>query len=147
MTHRLCKSTYNSLRLCRHGFHVLTYAEEGFAPLNQHTRAAGITKEELVSFAETVNRLNQAGSLYPKVPVSVVPRMLIRDQHDAQALYLSLIEFYQINAALIKAKKILLDFRTPKVEAFVEQAIELSLSSPDLEFVDELILVDDHATQ
>lgn len=143
----ILKSQCSSVLSRHNGFHVLTYAEEGFAPLNEHTKNAGVTKKELVAFAETVNRLNQPGTLYPKIPISAVPRALIRDQSDVIALCMSLITFYQINADLIKAKKILLDFRTPNVEAFVKQAIELSLRSSDLECVDELILVDDHATQ
>lgn len=139
------KSTYDALLLRQHDFHVLTYAEEGFAPLNQHTKGTRITKEELVAFAETVNRLKNPGTLYPKAPISAVPRMLIRDRCDAQALCLSIIEFYQINASLIKAKKILLDFRTPNVETFVERAIELSLRSSDAALIEELLVIDDNA--
>lgn len=141
----ILKTQYNSVCPRRKEFHVLTYAEEGFAPLNEHTKDAGITKKELIAFAETVNRVNHPGSLYPKANVSAVPRLLIRDQQDAQALCLGLVDFYQINATVIRAKKILLDFRTPNVEAFVENAIEKSLQSSDVAFIEELILVDDNA--
>ncbi|WVN41776.1 hypothetical protein AOB54_09960 [beta proteobacterium MWH-UniP1] len=142
---RFKKSNYKNLWLHRHEFHVLTYAEEGFAPLNEHTKDTGITKKELVAFAETVNRVNHPGSLYPKAKVSAVPRVLIREQQDAQALCLGLVDFYQINATVIRAKKILLDFRTPNVETFVESAIEKSLQASYAAFIEELILVDDNA--
>lgn len=138
---------YNSIWLRRHEFHVLTYAEEGFAPLNQHTRDAGIAKEDLVAFADEVNRRNQPGSLYPQAPVSAVPRPLLRNLNDAVALCLSIEQFYRINAIEIKAKKVLLDFRTPNVERFVQRAIEMARRSPDALFIDELIVLDDKAKQ
>ena len=37
----------NAIIFRRKEFHVLTYAEEGFAPLNQHTKDSGVTKAQL----------------------------------------------------------------------------------------------------
>lgn len=141
----LVKARYNSVWQRRHEFHVLTYAEEGFAPLTEHTKDAGISKKTLIAFAETVNRMNQPGSLYPKASVSAVPRPLLRDQKDSLALCLSIGDFYQTNASHIRAKKVLLDFRTPDVEPFVQHAIEMSLRFADAALIDELIVVDDNA--
>ena len=129
----------------RHEFHVLTYAEEGFAPLNEHTKSFGIEKENLVSFADEINARNESGSLHPLAPVSAVPRALLRDQKDANALSLCIEEFYKINAFRIHAKKVLLDFRTPNVERFVQRAVEMSLRSEEVNFIDELIVIDDDA--
>lgn len=138
-------ANFNSIWVRRHEFHVLTYAEEGFAPLNQHTKHSRGTKDTLVEFADEVNRLNQPGTLYPQAPVSAVPRLLLRDQNDVEALCLSLEDFYRINATRIRATKVLLDFRTPNVERFVLKAIERALRSPDVGFIDELIVIDDNA--
>lgn len=140
-------ANFNSIWARRHVFHVLTYAEEGFAPLNLHTKDSGITKDTLVEFSDKVNRRNQTGSLYPQAPVSAVPRLLLRDLNDVEALGLSLEHFYRINATRIRATKVLLDFRTPNVESFVMKAIERALRSPDVGFIDELIVIDDNAKQ
>ena len=139
-----CKQAdFNSIWPRRGEFHVLTYAEEGFAPLNQHTRDYEISKEELVTFADDVNLRNECGSLYPKAPVSALPRSLLRDRKDAEALCQRIEEFYRINTLRIGATKVLLDFRMPNVEQFVQRAIEMSLRSPDVAFIEELIVIDD----
>ena len=118
-------------------FHVLTYAEEGFAPLNQHTKDSGVTRDQLVAFADLVNALNEPGSLYPQAAVSALPRRLIRDQADEQ--------FYQMNTEIIRATKVLIDFRTPNIKPFVKVAIERSLRSSDAKFIEELVMLDDSA--
>lgn len=129
----------------RHEFHLLTYAEEGFAPLNLHTRDTGITKDQLVAFCDLVNDRNEPGSLFPLASVSAVPRYLIRDLMDAATLCQSIEDFYLMNAERIGAKKLLLDFRTPNVSPFVNLAIEMSLQSPDLGLIDEVLVLDDKA--
>ena len=126
-------------------FHVLTYAEEGFAPLNLHTNRDGISKAELVSFAKQVNEMNQVGSLYPRAFLSAVPRHLIRDPQGPSELCASISEFYRANAGRIGAKRVLLDFRAPDVERFVYTAVEMSLQLPEARFIDELVVLDDHA--
>jgi hypothetical protein len=135
------RSIQNSIWPRRNEFHCLTYAEEGFAPLNIWTRDSGLNKEELVAFADSVNRRNEPGSLYPRAPISAVPRLLIRDQSDSEALCLSIRHFFRANATSIKASKIILDFRTPKVAPFVERAIDLSLHSPDISFIEEIVVI------
>ena len=139
------RTSYNAIHARAHEFHVLTYAEEGFAPLNQHTRATGISKEQLADFADRINERNEPGSLHPLAALSAVPRSLIRDQKNATALSQSIVEFYRSNAKTIGAKKVLLDFRTPNVEGFVFRAIEMSLHSPEAEFITQLLVVDDSA--
>lgn len=127
----------------RHEFHVLTYAEEGFAPLNQHTKDSGVTRDQLVAFADLVNGLNEPGSLYPQAAVSALPRRLIRDQADAVELCNSIEQFYRMNAEIIRATKVLIDFRTPNIKPFVKVAIERSFRSSDAEFIEELVMLDD----
>ena len=101
----------------------------------------GIAKEELIAFADSVNQRDEPGSLYPRAPVSAVPRRLIRDQRDSEALCLAIENFFKANAATIRSSKVVLDFRTPKVAPFVERAIDLSMLSPDISFIDELIVL------
>ena len=134
--------TQTSIWPRRNEFHCLTYAEDGFAPLDIWTRDMGITKEELIAFADSVNRRDEPGSLYPRAPVSAVPRRLIRDQRDSQALCLAIEDFFRNNAATIRSTKVVLDFRTPKVAPFVERAIDLSLRSTDISLIDELVLIE-----
>jgi hypothetical protein len=136
------KSTQTFIWPRRNEFHCLTYAEEGFAPLNIWTRDAGLTKEELVAFTDSVNRRNEPGSLYPRAHISAVPRPLIRDQISSEALCLSIRHFFRANATSIRASKIILDFRTPKVAPFVERAIDLALRSSDISLIDELVVID-----
>ncbi len=127
----------------RHEFHVLTYAEEGFAPLNQHTKDSGVTRDQLVAFAYLVNGRNEPGSLYPHALVSAVPRRLIRDQADAVELCNSIEQFYRMNTEIIRATKLLIDFRTPNIKPFVKFAIERSFRSVDVDFIQELVVLDD----
>jgi hypothetical protein len=136
------KSTQSSIWPRRNEFHCLTYAEEGYAPLNIWTRDTGLTKDELIAFTDSVNRRNEPGSLYPRANISAVPRHLIRDQSNAEALCLSIRNFFRANATSIRASKIILDFRTPKVMPFVERAIDLALRSPDISFIDEIVVID-----
>jgi hypothetical protein len=138
----VAKSTQISIWPRRNEFHCLTYAEEGFSPLNIWTRDTGLTKEELAAFTDSVNRRNEPGSLYPRAHISAVPRPLIRDQSDSDALCLSIRHFFRANAMSIRASKVILDFRTPKVAPFVERAIDLALRSPDIRLIDELVLIE-----
>ena len=136
---KLERSTQNTIWPRRNEFHVLTYAEEGFAPLNFWTRDTGITKQELVTFADLVNSRDESGSLSPRAPVSAVPRRLIRDQRDSEILCQSIENFYLVNSLTIKSSRLVLDFRTSEVAPFVKRAIELSLRSTDVNSLDELI--------
>lgn len=137
------RSSQNEIWDRRNEFHCLTYAEEGFSPLNIWTRGIGISKEELVEFADLVNRRDEPGSLYPRAPVSAVPRRLIRDQRDPDFLRESIEQFLQANATSIRATKVILDFRTPKVAPFVERAIDMCLQSPGISLIEELIVIRD----
>ena len=71
-----------------------------------------------------------------------MPRPLIRDQIDSDALCLSIRHFFRANVMSIRASKVILDFRTPKVAPFVERAIDLALRSPDISLIDELVLIE-----
>ena len=138
-------ASQNSIWPRRNEFHVLTYAEEGFAPLNIHTRDSTLTKDQLVQFVALVNDRNAVGSLYPCAAVSAVPRAAIRDHQDARALCRCIEEFFQANARSIRAKKVLIDFRSPNVPKFVSTAIQNAVACLDASVVEEVVVVDDSA--
>lgn len=126
----------------RGAYHVLTYAEEGFSPLNIHAESAGISKEELVIFAEQVNRRFEAGSLFPCALVSAVPRRLIRDMSESNALRQHIGKFLRVNAETMRATKIVFDFRTPRVPGFVISAIELACDEATLARLEEVLILE-----
>jgi hypothetical protein len=121
-------------------YHVLTYAEEGFAPLNIHGEPRGLTRELLVRFADEVNRKRESGSLHPQAPISAVPRVYIRDLTDSAALSVQIIDFLRANAQTIHSKRMLFDFRTPHLAPYVITAIELAMRSSEADGVEEVIV-------
>lgn len=126
----------------REAYHVLTYAEEGFAPLNIHARSSGIANSTLASFAETVNNRMEVGSLFPRAPISAVPRRVIREDVDSAALLTYVIEFLRTNAQEIKSTKLICDFRTPKVPLFVHRAVEQAMESEWASSIEEVVIVE-----
>ena len=126
----------------RHEFHVLTYAEEGFAPLNIHAEPAGVTKEQLVAFAVQVNRRFETGSLHPPAPISAVPRALIRDMKDSDALRDHIADFLRANIRTMRATKLICDFRTPRVQTFVVAAINAAIGGFGGYGLDEVLILE-----
>jgi hypothetical protein len=126
----------------RGAYHVLTYAEEGFSPLDIHGRPMGINKEQQIAFCDSVNQRFETGSLFPRAAISAVPRSLIRDSQDANALASHIRDFLKANMQTIKATKIICDFRTPRVADFVVAAIEAAMKSPDASIIDEVVIVE-----
>ena len=123
-------------------FHVLTYAEEGFSPLSIHAERFGLTRESVAKFADTVNSQSEAGSLFPVAPISAVPRALVRDSQDIDALAASIGDFLTANRGTIKAQKLIFDFRTPSVPTFVVAALNAALESNPNSLVDEVFIVE-----
>ena len=126
----------------RHEYHVLTYAETGFAPLTIHGRSMGASDDQLAEFAEQVNSRFETGSLYPRAPISVVPRALIRGMLDADSLRDHIIDFLRMNSHEIQARKIICDFRTPRVQRFVVDAIEAAIESVDGHGLEEVVILE-----
>jgi hypothetical protein len=126
-------------------YHVLTYAEEGFAPLNIHTRDTALSKDQLVQFADLVNERNEVGTLHPSAAVSAVPRAAIRELQDTHTLCQFIEDFFRANAQSILANKVIMDFRTPSVPPFVIAAIRDAIACPSAAVVDEIVVIDDAA--
>lgn len=139
---RILKRTQAEIWPNRGDYHVLTYAEEGFSPLDIHGRPMGIDKDQQVAFCGRVNGRFETGSLFPRAAISAVPRSLIREGQDANALAKHIADFLKANVQTIKATKIICDFRTPKVAAFVVGAIEAAMKLPAGSVIDEVVIVE-----
>ena len=68
-----------------------------------------------------------------------------RPEFRGDGLCLSIEVIYKINAVRIRAKNIILDFRMPNVERFVQRSIEMFLNSEEVKYIDELIVLNDNA--
>ncbi len=139
---RIVRKTQLEIWPIRGEYHVLTYAEEGFSPLDIHGRPMGINKEQQIAFCDGVNQRFETGSLFPKAAISAVPRALIRDSQDAIALASHIADFLEANTLTIKASKIICDFRTPTVADFVVAAIEVAMKSPNASIIDEIVIIE-----
>lgn len=138
---RIVQKTQEAIWPHRAEYHVLTYAEEGFSPLSIHGSASGISKQQLVAFSSQANERFETGSFHPKAPLSAIPRALIRDMDDENALCKQIVEFLRVNAATVKATKIIFDFRTPKVKSFVIAAIESAMNSPEASTIEDAVII------
>jgi hypothetical protein len=91
-------------------YHILTFAETGFAMLNFYGETFGIDRDTLENFSQQANRQDESGSLHPKAPISIVPRRYIRDLQNVEQLTEQVIEFLKVNHQTIHAKKYYLIF-------------------------------------
>jgi hypothetical protein len=123
------------------GVHVLTFAEQGFAPLDIHGRRFGVDRDTLVAFADAVNRADEVGSLHPQAPISAVPRSCIRDAIVSGPLLGHLQGFIASTADNIQACRLLLDFSTPRLEKHVEEAIAIVFGRPVSSQIEEIIVI------
>lgn len=109
--------------------------------MNIYASEYGLDNAALRDFADDVNTRNEPGSLHPRAPVSAVPRKLVRDAADSNALREQIADFLRTNEELIGAKKILFDFRTPEVSESIVSAINEALSA-GASFLDEATIVE-----
>ena len=123
-------------------YHVLTYAEESFSPLDIHGGPMGVSKAQQVAFCDNIDQRFETGTLFPMAAISAVPRVLIRDSQDADALANHIADFLKMNMQTIQASKIICDFRTPRVERFVMSAIAAAMASPDASIIEEIVIVE-----
>jgi hypothetical protein len=121
--------------------HVVTFAEQGFAPLDIHGRRLGVSSETLSAFSDTVNQAGHAGSLYPEAPISAVPRSCIRDTTDAAPLIRQLQAFISANAQHIRATSLIFDFSTPRLQSHVRAAIAAISDEPDFSLINNVIVI------
>ena len=122
------------------GYHVLTFAETGFAMLNAYGEEFGLDRDEIEEFSQQVNDKNESGSLHPKSPISAVPRHFIRDNDNPGTLAEQIEDFLKANQSHIKATKLLFDFRAG-VAPFVVDACKKALESRYKNGVDEVVII------
>lgn len=121
--------------------HILTYAEEGFAPLNFHAKKFRVEQAILVKFADEVNARDETGSLHPVASISAVPRRLIRDHRGFEELPKFIHEFIQVNGHRFLARKVIFDFVTNHLSTFVLTTLETTLLALPDSSVDEFVIV------
>lgn len=99
------------------GWHILTVGESGFSMLDIYGRLQhGLDIEVIRVFADRINEHDESGSLYPKAPLSAVPRRFFRDQADSTDSSVMndfkrhISEFIELNRKTIHASRILVDF-------------------------------------
>lgn len=139
---QISRKTQSEIWPDRSQYHVLTYAEEGFSPLDIHSRPMGINKAQQVAFCDGINQSCETGTLFPMAAISAVPRAPIRDSQDADALESHIACFLKTNMQTIRATKIICDFRTPKVAAFVVEAIVAAMKRPNASIIAEVVIVE-----
>ncbi len=122
------------------GYHVLTFAETGFAMLNVYAKQFGLDKDTIEKFSQETNRKNESGSLHPKAPISAVPRRFIRDDHNSATLAEQIEDFLKTNQNHIKAKKLLIDFRSG-VAPFAVDACKTALQTSYAQAIDEVVII------
>lgn len=92
-------------------YHILTFAEVGFAMLSIYGEPFGLDRETLQRFADSVNERNEVGTLWPVAPISAIPRAAIRAEAPlADEVVPFIREFWQANDTRFKAKKLVLSF-------------------------------------
>jgi hypothetical protein len=121
--------------------HILTFAEQGFAPLDIHGRRLGVSRDTLSAFSDAVNQAGDVGSLYPEAPISAVPQSCIRDTADPEPLLSHLREFISANAERMRATSLLLDFSTPRLQPHVQAAITAVFDEPGLSLISHIIVI------
>jgi hypothetical protein len=110
-------------------YHVLTYAEDGYSPLDIHARRLGVNREEVRAFADAVNAHSEVRSLHPSAPISAVPRCLVRERHNVAELAACISRFLRTNRERIHAKRLVFDFRTPSVPRFTVESLYLAMET------------------
>ncbi len=131
----------------RSEYHLVTYAEEGFSPLNIFAEALGIRKVELAAFANRVNRENVPSSLFPNAPISAIPRSLIRGHIDPDELEKHFGYFMNTILPPIGTVKLIFDFRTPEVNQLVIAAIDSAIANCSDYWTGEVIVIVDYSTK
>ncbi len=108
----------NSFPIEKNMYHVLTVAEAGFSMLDIYGRHEyGLDIGDINAFADRVNNTNESGSLFPKAPISAIPRKFFRDYADSsdpeilKEFEQHVIDFLKANEKTMHISKLVIDFR------------------------------------
>ena len=127
-------------------YHFVTVSEHGFSVLDSWVSTDNYYEGEQ-TFAITCNKKNEVASLFPDIPVSVIPRNVFRRKQvdssgNCNELRRHICDFLTLNEEKIKARKVLFEFHIahkPVSEYFVNICKE-ELSNVS-HLVDEAIIV------
>lgn len=123
--------------------HVLTYAEDGFSPLDFHGRRLEVSRSILSKFSLTVNLTKETGTLYPTAPISAIPRDCVRDIDDADLVVGHFLDFVNANTLNLRTPRLLLDFSTPRLPRHVHEAILQVFGAGTQSGIAEILIIRD----
>jgi hypothetical protein len=109
--------------------------------LNIYGNQFGLSNDLLEQFAQQVNQRDEAGSLHPRAPISVIPRRYIRDGAEKEAIQKQIAEFISSNERIIRASIILIDFRAG-ITPFILEAIKGAMAEIRSPVIDEIMIID-----
>jgi hypothetical protein len=131
-------------------WHILTVGEAGFSMLNVYgDHMHGVDSDIIRSFADRINRQDESGSLYPRAPISAIPKRFFRDILKKNIpKYLNefkhhIIEFIEAYRSEIHARKILIDFHvSPETvpESYLSATEEVLREHANENEFDEIVL-------
>jgi hypothetical protein len=132
------------------GWHIITVAEAGFSMLDIYGRHQnGLDIEIIRQFADRVNEQDKVGSLYPKAPISAIPRRFFREQENSldptvlNDFKRLLTEFLGTNQRNICARRILVDFHvcpSPVPHRYVDATEEVFLHHEQDESIQDIVI-------
>lgn len=126
------------------GEHLLTVADTGFSMLDRYARNDHcISFEEIRRFVDEVNAKDELGSLFPRAPISAVPRKYLRGQAEPGGVFRHIANFLEINASSIRAKRVIIDLRVDleRVPPLVISACKQALEEADAHLLKEVLIV------
>jgi hypothetical protein len=138
-----CKSKQDAAWNADQGWHIFTYAEAGFSPLDIHGQHFGLSRDRIAAFADEVNSDQNLGTLLPDAPITAVPSGMIRGYRDAEMLAGVISAFLRLNEEQFKATRLAFDFRTPRVPVHAVEAIRMALEDAPTEDVEVVVVLDD----
>lgn len=133
--------TLDKIKPVPFGYHILTYAEDGFSPFDIYTRKSNLDYEDLKAYVMRSNEADKVITLHPLFNLSIIPRRFVRGLAEPIEVYEKFLEFINLNVSDIKAKKVIFDFRMPQIPAQIELAIAMLDDNKSLVVLDEIFVV------
>jgi hypothetical protein len=106
------------------GRHLITYAEEGFAPLSIYLKKLGYEKLEIQRIADECNDEDSPKCLLPEFPITVIQRRFIRDPHNAFQFNQMLTKVLEKIDARSIEDTVIFDLRTNRTSSNIKRVID-----------------------
>jgi hypothetical protein len=149
------ENTYIEIRISKEifqkneGFHFLLVAEDGFSILNNYRQSYNVNSQVIKDFVATINAKDEGGSLFPRVPISVIPNKFFRkykDSRDAKILNQfqnHIKEFLKANREMMHIQNLVIDFHISDEnvpEQYIDRLIEELRFNPDTNSFSKIIV-------